>query len=380
MSNSLFRSLLVAILFTTFAGAEPLEYKPMYLWPEGAPGAKGTEEKDKPSVTIYAPDKSKANGCAVIIAPGGGYHVHAIDHEGAQVAKVLNAQGITAFVFKYRLKSGGYQPSDSLIDAKQAVRFVRSKAKEFNISPNRIGMLGFSAGGHLTSAIGTDFDEGHADAEDVIERASCRPDFLVLCYPVISQELNKGYASTHTKVTQKTPPTFIWFTSEDNLNPEHGILFYQALRKAKVEAEIHIYARGVHGLGLAPGDVSVKQWPDQFHIWLRQGGWLTDAKRVSVTGVAMIDGKPLHRGWVTLLPEDESQPIASAYITDRAQGKFTIAATHGPCSGKHRIIVHIVAQQFLTVPSMNDAKRFELNQMVMIEEQTPPIEVNVRTQ
>ncbi len=379
MPIPLLRSLLLSLVFTAFAGAELPDYKPMHLWPAGAPGAKGKEEKDKPNVTLYAPDKSKANGCAVIIAPGGGYHVHAIDHEGTQVAKALNARGITAFVFKYRLKSGGYQPGDALIDARRAVRFVRSKAKEFDISPTRIGMLGFSAGGHLAGAIGTDFDEGRADAEDAIERESCRPDFLVLCYPVISEELNKGYASTHVKVTAKTPPSFIWFTSEDNLNPEHGILFYQALRKAKVEAELHLYARGPHGLGLAPGDVSVKQWPQQLHLWLRQGGRLTDAKRASVTGEVMIDGKPIHRGWVTLMPEDETLPIASAYITERAAGKFTIDAANGPCPGKHRIIVNEVARQFLTVPSMDDAKRFELDGTVTIGAQTPPITVDVRT-
>jgi len=385
MSTPLLRSLLLSVVITSLALAELPAYEPMYLWPDGAPGAKGQEEKDKPSVTIYAPDKSKANGCAVIIAPGGGYHVHAIDHEGAQVAKILSAQGITAFVFKYRLKSGGYQPSDSLIDAKRAVRFVRSKAKQFNISPTRIGMLGFSAGGHLTSAVGTEFDEGKADADDVIERVSSRPDFLVLCYPVISEELNKGYPSTHTKVTEKTPATFIWFTSEDRLNPEHGILFYQALRKANVEAEIHLYARGPHGLGLAPGDVSVSQWPGQLHIWMRQAGLLTDAKRLSVTGVVMIDGKPIHRGWVTLMPEDASLPVATSYITDKAQGKFTIDAKYGPCAGKHHIMVSEVAQEFLTVPSMEDARTFSSSKpggekmSVMIEEKPTAMEVSVQS-
>ena len=359
MSTPLLRAFFLSITLISFAYGEPPKYEPLYLWPDGASQAKGSDEKDKPSLAVYAPEKSKANGAAIIIAPGGGYHVHAIDHEGAQVAKLLNAQGITVFILKYRLKSGGYQPDVSLLDAKRAVRFVRSKAKDFHISPTRIGMLGFSAGGHLTSATGTDFNAGDEKASDVVERESSRPDFLVLCYPVISETLNKGYVSTHTKVTDKTPPTFIWFTSEDNLNPEHGILFYQALRKAKVEAEIHIYARGVHGLGLAPGDPSVKQWPAQLSTWLRNGGWYTDAKRMSVTGVVTIDGKPLHRGWVTLIPEDEKQPVACAYITERAAGKFTIAERNGPTAGKHRIIVHEVAQKFLTIPSMDDARSFE---------------------
>ncbi len=387
MTFPLLRAFLLAsfaLLTVSMAHADLPDYKPMYLWPDGAPGAKGEDEKDKPSVAIYPAAKDKANGTAVIIAPGGGYHVHAIDHEGVQVARFLNAKGITVFMLKYRLKPG-YQPDVSLIDAKRSVRYVRSKAKEFNISRTRIGMLGFSAGGHLASAAGTDFDAGNASAADAIERVSSRPDFLVLGYPAISDKLRKGYPATDVKGTEKTPPGFIWFTSEDGLNPEHGILFYQALRKAKVEAEIHIYARGVHGLGLAPGDSAVGQWPAQLHIWLRQAGLLTDAKRFEVSGVVTIDGKPIHRGWVTLVPDDPTLPVASAYITERVASKFTIPASHGPCAGGHRIIVHEVARQFLTVPSMEDARQFTAAtpggepMKINLAPDSPGIEVVVRS-
>jgi len=367
---------LISLLISTAAAADLPKYEPIYLWPEGAPGAKGTDEKDKPSLALYPAPKDKANGTAVIIAPGGGYHVHAIDHEGAQVAKVLNKQGITAFVLKYRLKPQ-YQPDVALLDAKRAVRWVRLNAKDYNLSINRIGMLGFSAGGHLASAVGTDFDDGDEKAGDAIEKQSSRPDFLCLCYPVTSGDLLKGYATTHDKVTEKTPPTFIWFTSEDNLNPEHGIRFYQALRKAKVEAEIHIYSRGQHGLGLAPGDPAASQWPAQFDTFLRNTGNLTDAKRVAVSGRVTVDGKGLHRGWVTLIPQDENLPISNAYITEKADGKFTIPATHGPCPGQYRVVVNEVAQQFLTVPSMEDARTFNAEGTVEVTDGRQAIEVKV---
>ncbi len=377
MITSLLRSFLLSALFAFAAFAELPKYEPIYLWPDapGAPGAKGTEEKDKPSIAVYPAPKDKANGTAVIIAPGGGYFVHAIDHEGVQVAKMLNAKGITAFVLKYRLKPA-YQPSDALVDAKRAVRYVRANAKEFNISPTRIGFLGFSAGGHLASAVGTTF-HGGTESKEPIEMQSCRPDFLCLCYPVTSGNLQKGYESTHEKVTDKTPPTFIWFTSEDTVNPEHGILFYQALRKAKVEAEIHIYARGVHGLGLSPGDPGAGQWPAEFHTWLKNAGLLTDAKRAAVTGRVTVDGKGLHRGWVTLIPDDASLPIANSYITEKADGKFSIPATHGPCPGKYTIVVNEVATQFLTVPSMDDAKSYPLKGQIEITDGKSPIDVAV---
>src|SRR5262249_47826211 len=148
------------------------------------PGALGQTEKDKPSATVYLPPKEKATGCAVVVCPGGGYGGLAVDHEGRQVAEWLNGQGVTAFVLRYRLKP--YRHPVPLQDAQRAIRTVRAQAKEWQVDPQRIGIWGFSAGGHLASTAGTHFDEGKPDASDAIDRVSCRPDFLILCYPVIT--------------------------------------------------------------------------------------------------------------------------------------------------------------------------------------------------
>src|SRR5262249_8354952 len=155
--------------------------KTIELWPKGAPGAKGKEDRDKPTLTVHLPDPKKATGTGVIVCPGGGYVVVAIDHEGQQVAKRLNQMGLAAFVRKYRRKPR-YQPSDALQDAQRALRHVRVNAKEYGISTKRIGILGFSAGGHLSASSGIAFDEGDSKAKESIDRVSSRPDFMVLIY------------------------------------------------------------------------------------------------------------------------------------------------------------------------------------------------------
>jgi len=358
----------VALLVMLFAGValadENTETREL-LWPDRAPGAKGNADVDKPSLTFHPAPKQKATGTAVIVCPGGGYYVHAIDHEGLQVAYALNRMGVSAFVLSYRLRKNKYEPADALVDAKRAVRFVRSAARKYRIASNRIGVLGFSAGGHLTSAIGTDFDSGKPDATDPIEKESCRPDFLVLGYPVTSSELMKrknSYVSTVKRVTEKTPPAFLWHTHEDGLTAEHSVAFYLALKNAGVSAELHVFGSGPHGLGLAPGHPTVGQWPALLSRWMRNSGLLTTQKRVAVSGRVTIEGKALHRGWVSLVPTGQgahSKPIASAYITHKQDGKFSIDAKHGPVEGAHRIVIHEVAQQFLTVPSMGDSRVFD---------------------
>jgi acetyl esterase/lipase len=263
------------------------------LWPDGAPGAKGTEDVDKPTLTIWLPPADKANGAAVVICPGGGYGALAIDHEGKQIAEWLNKRGVTAFMLKYRI-APRYRHPAPLQDAQRAMRTVRARAKEWKLDPKRIGIWGFSAGGHLASTAGTHFDDGNADAKDPIERVSCRPDFLILCYPVITLEApytHKGSRNNllgekpddklvqslcnEKQVTAKTPPTFLFHTNgDDGVVPENSILFYMALRKAKVPAELHIYEKGPHGVGLAQKDPVLKSWPDRLEAWLKARGYL----------------------------------------------------------------------------------------------------------
>lgn len=273
--------------------AEEAKPQVLLLWPNGAPGAVGNEDKDKPSLTVYLPQTDKANGAAVVICPGGGYGFLAVDHEGKQVAEWLNSLGVAAFMLKYRLAPRYHHPAP-LQDAQRALRTVRANAKKWNLDPKRIGIWGFSAGGHLASTAGTHFDNGHP-AEDPVEEASCRPDFLILAYPVISMEPGLTHMgsrvnligknpdpklvenlSNEKQVTQETPPTFLFHTSTDSaVLPVNSVQFYLALRKAKVPAELHIYQMGPHGVGLAPKDPVLSTWKDRLEAWMRQRNFLT---------------------------------------------------------------------------------------------------------
>ena len=233
----------------------------------------GETDADKPSLTVFLPPPEKATGTAVMVCPGGGYGGLAMNHEGRQVAAWLNTHGVAAFVLKYRIAPRYHHPAP-LQDAQRALRTVRARAREWGLDPKRVGIWGFSAGGHLASTAGTHFDDGKADAEDAIERASCRPDFMILVYPVIT--LSPPYAhmgsrtnligkdpdpklvdelSNEKQVTDKTPPTFLIHTSADKAVPaENSVFFYLALRKAQVPAEMHVYEQGPHGFGLASRD------------------------------------------------------------------------------------------------------------------------------
>jgi acetyl esterase/lipase len=263
------------------------------LWPQGAPGAVGDTEKDKPSITIYLPPAQNATGAAVVVCPGGGYGHLAADHEGRQPAEFLNSLGVAAFVLRYRIAPRYHHPAP-LQDAQRALRVVRARAKEWNVDSNRVGIWGFSAGGHLASSAATHFDSGNPDTKDPTERVSCRPDFAILSYPVITMEppythmgsrnnllgpdpapeLVENY-SNEKQVRSNTPPTFLFHTSEDKAVPsENSVLFYQALRKAQVPAELHIYEKGRHGVGLASNDPVLSSWPDRLTAWLRQRGIL----------------------------------------------------------------------------------------------------------
>ncbi|MGC8793894.1 MAG: alpha/beta hydrolase [Bryobacteraceae bacterium] len=282
--------MLTAIAFGLLVASEP---ETILLWPAGAPGAVGNEDADKPTLTVYLPAAERAVPTAVVVCPGGGYATLAMDHEGRQVAQWLNALGVAAFVLKYR-HGPRYRHPAPLQDAQRALRLVRVRANEFHVAPDRIGIWGFSAGGHLASTVATHFDEGDSGAADPVERASCRPDFAILAYPVISfttEYVHKGSRrnllgdnpdpalvenlSNEKRVTPRTPPTFLFHTNEDKGVPaENSVLFYLALRKAGVPAELHIYERGRHGVGLAPGDPVLSSWPQRLADWLRLRGLL----------------------------------------------------------------------------------------------------------
>lgn len=261
---------------------------PFHLWPKGAPGAVGEMDSDKPSLTPYLPPKEKATGAAIVVCPGGGYGGLAVGHEGKDIATFLNSHGIAAFVLKYRLAPKYRYPS-SLLDAQRAIRTVRTNAKEYGIDPKRIGIWGFSAGGHLASTAGTQFDQGKSDSADPIDTASCRPDFLILAYPVITLEPPYAHMGSRNnllgkdadpmlveslcnqnRVTAQTPPTFLFHTDADSgVVPENSVLFYLALKKHKIPAEMHIYEKGRHGIGLGPNEKESGTWPDRLIGWLK---------------------------------------------------------------------------------------------------------------
>lgn len=263
---------------------------PIVLWPEGAPGALGKDPVDIPTLTPFLPLKEKATGAAVIVCPGGGYG-HLADHEGAPVAEWLNSIGITAFVLKYRLGPRYHHPAP-LEDAARAIRSIRAQATEWKIDPKRIGILGFSAGGHLASTIATHFDSGKSDASDPIERVSSRPDLVILIYPVITmgEKTHAGskknllgdnpsskliaLLSNEKQVTKETPPAFLVHTMTDPGVPvDNTLLFVAALRKAAVPFELHLYERGPHGFGLGGNDPILSTWPARCADWLRVHGF-----------------------------------------------------------------------------------------------------------
>lgn len=285
--------LISALLLTTplvaqRGGAPPERIR---LWTGDAPGAMGQLDEDVPTLDLYLVPADRANGTAVVVCPGGGYRALAMDHEGEQVARWWNSLGVSAFVLKYRLGPKYHHPVE-LGDAQRAVRWVRSRAEQYGIRQDRIGIMGFSAGGHLASSAATLFDKGQAAATDPIDRLSSRPDFAVLGYPVISmttEYVHQGsknnllgenpdpalaeQLSTELRVTPDTPPVFLFHTNQDKTVPaENSILFYLALRKAGIPAELHIYERGPHGVGLAWSDAVLSSWPARLADWMRIRG------------------------------------------------------------------------------------------------------------
>ena len=222
-----------------------------------------------PDLTVYLPLKEKNTGVGIIICPGGGYEHLAIDKEGHDLAKWLNSIGIAGFVLKYRLprsKAAGYTMEAPLQDAQRALRMVRTRAEEWHLDASRIGMMGFSAGGDLAARAGMSWDKGQSSAADPVERASCRPDFLILAYPALPKELH---------VTSDTPPAFLVQASDDRtVSPENSARFYLALLQAKVPAELHIYLKGGHGFGMVNSGLPTASWPLRLEDWMTEQGIL----------------------------------------------------------------------------------------------------------
>lgn len=263
------------------------------LWPSGAPGAQGDEDIDKPTLTIFLPKVPNATKTGVLVTPGGGYLHLSMDKEGYAIARWLNDRGVAAFVLKYRLGPKYHYPIE-LEDAQRAIRLVRAHAAEYGIAEDHLGMWGFSAGGHLTATAGTRFDNGNAASTDVVEQKGSRPDFLILAYPVITLMDPSAHTgsrkyllgddpdpalvrslSAETQVTKDTPPTFLFATTDDKTVPVmNSVMFYEALVKAGVPVEMHLFQHGAHGAGLAAANPQLSVWPDLVAKWMRERGYM----------------------------------------------------------------------------------------------------------
>jgi acetyl esterase/lipase len=282
-----------ALAMATYAqDSKAPEPRTVRLYSGAVPDARGTDDADTPSVTIYSPAPDKSTGAAIVVCPGGGYGGLA-PHEGKPIAEWLNTLGVTGVVLKYRLGPRYHHPV-MLHDVGRAIRLVRANAAEWKLDPQRIGVLGFSAGGHLASTAATHFDEGDAAAGDPVDRVSSRPDLAVLIYPVITmtepfthrgsrQNLLGDHPdaalvdkmSNEKQVTEKTPPCFLVHGADDAVVPlENALMFVSACRKARVPVELHVYERGPHGFGLGGTDPALSTWPGLCAKWLDRRGFL----------------------------------------------------------------------------------------------------------
>lgn len=287
---------LPAVLALSARAAEPAAHK---LWPGKAPGEtkdigaeKLTEPKkgqidvkrlgnvSEPTLTVYAPPKEKANGTAVVVAPGGGYSILAIEHEGTDVCKWLNDLGVTAVLLKYRVPKREAQSPDNLAmvqDAQRAVTLVRGMSKELGIDPNRVGMLGFSAGGHLTVCTALTPKRLYEKVDKADEAFGHVPNFCVLVYPAYLTDKG-GALKPEFAVTKDSPPMFFAHSSDDPVTSEGSVALYLALTKSKVPAELHLYATGGHGYGMRKTAHPCASWPDRAGDWLKSRGLLEKAK------------------------------------------------------------------------------------------------------
>lgn len=289
----------VMTFLTIGAFAQPAE-KPVVIdvWPGKAPGetkAIGEEKSEeskgvqrisnvsKPTLTVYRPAKEKDTGAAVLVCPGGGYNILAWDLEGTEVAEWLNSIGVTGIVLKYRVPRRPDQdqkkpPVGALQDAQRALSLVRSKAKEWHLDPKRIGILGFSAGGHLAAWASTNFDKRAYEAIDDLDKTDCRPDFAVLIYPGGVVPRGKHELAEEIRVRKECPPMFFAHAGNDGVTPENSVRLYLALKEANVPSELHVYASGGHGFGLRPSKNPCSTWPKSCEAWMRSQGFLKREK------------------------------------------------------------------------------------------------------
>jgi hypothetical protein len=344
--SSLFLTLVLLLTSSAFAQKLP---DPILLWPNGAPGATGTSDEDKPAIIPMLPAAANNTGGAILVIPGGGFTTRATDFEGVLVSRYLNERGIAAFILRYRIRPL-YARKEWLMDAQRAMQHIRANAKQFRIAPNRIGVVGFSAGADLAYDASLNPLPANPEAADMLERVSSRPDFQILVYGASPQ---RGTTADGGKVAD-LPPAFMFCTAEDMGHLRGMSALYMDMLQARIPVEAHFFLNAL-------GDPVLGEYPKLLMNWMIGNGFLTDKPRVPLTGVVKLDGAPLNRGMVILTPVDQpSAPPVVAYITNahtRELGSFIVSQKQGPVSGRYRVEVR------------QDATRWQSNSRdpVMIE-------------
>ncbi len=332
------------IAFVCFA--DKPSFRLIELWPNGAPGATGTSDEDKPAIIPILPDAAKATGAAILVCPGGGFMTRATDFEGVLVSNWLKERGIASFILRYRIRPM-YQRKDWLADAQRAMQHIRAHAREFHIAPNRIGIIGFSAGADLAYDASLNSLPVNPEAAEAVERVPSRPDFQILVYGASPLR-----PATEPAKMAALPPAFMFCTMEDMSHVRGMSALYGDMIQAKVPVEAHFFQNGEHGVGFALGDPVLGEYPGLMHRWLTQGGWLTDKPRLALTGVVKLDGEGLGRGIVTLTPVgNPNEPSVTAYITNahtNALGSFIVDQKQGPVAGKYRVEVRQDSMRWLS--------------------------------
>ena len=337
---------------------------PILLWPSGAPGATGTSDEDKPALIPFLPDPAKRNGAAVLVVPGGGFTIRAVDHEGVLIAQWLKDHGITAFTLRYRLRPL-YNRIDWVKDGQRGIQYIRAHAADYKISTNRVGTIGFSAGANLIGDVSLNALSGQPNAADPLDRFATRPDFMILGYGAFQIPLNADSATI-----AGLPPTFMYGTEEDAGVLRGMVEMYGRLFKAGASVESHFFQNGIHGSGFALGDPTLGEWPKLLHHWLAVSGFLTDKPQISLSGVVKLDGSPLLKGMVILTPEDNPDaPPVVVYINNTGTGelgRFSVPKKQGPIAGKYKIEV----RQDATRWTSNSRDPFMINMMAKQRDRT----------
>lgn len=335
MKPNLFFFLLLMAL--PFAGFSQKLADPILLWPNGAPGATGVSDEDKPALIPFIPDAAKRNGAAVLVVPGGGFTIRAVDHEGVLVAQWLKDHGITAFLLRYRLRPL-YNNKDWLADGRRAMQYIRAHASEYNISDNRVGAVGFSAGSTLIADMTLHAVDAQPNATDALDRLSSKPNFLILAYGSTRIPDN-----TTQDVLAAMPPTFMYGTVEDRGSQTGMLDMYTRLYRAGAPVEAHFFRNGIHGTGFALGDPVLGQWTNLLHNWMTEGGFLTDKPQIALAGVVKLDAGPLVKGMMILTPvADKNAPPVIVYINNTGTGelgRFLVPKNQGPVAGKYKVEV-----------------------------------------